>query len=341
MAIKILMNAEYGALANRYCRYFDIKLASAITFTGQLVIQWIEKYLEENLNSKYGVKVIYQDTDSCALSLAKVAKILKKKYNGISDYELAKKIDAFCIKVISPVIDKGYEDLSNYLNCNTNKFVMKREKIANKAFWKAKKKYALSVLNDEGVTYSQPKLSVKGIETVRSDTPPKVREYLTKFITIMLNDPDNVKVYVKEVRDTFFSLPIEDIAKPSGVHGISKYTVKNGRDICAKGTPIHVRGSIAYNKYISEHPEIMKDYPLILEGNKIKFVYMKQPNMLFSHVLSFPHDFLLEIKFGKYVDYEKQFEVVFLNKIKEITDIAGIDIRLDSDKKEGLGHIFN
>jgi hypothetical protein len=339
MALKILMNAEYGALGNKYFRYFDLRLASAVTLTGQLVIQWIEKYLDEHLDPKYKISVVYQDTDSCALNLARVALAFKKKYPAISNKALSRKIDVFCEKEISPIIEKGYKVLSDRLRCNENKFFMKREKIADRGFFLSKKRYALNVWNNEGVEYAEPTLNITGLEIVRSDTPKKVREYLREALKKMILTPDELKDYILDAKDIFYELDVEDIAKPSGVKGIAKYS-KTKSGTCGKGTPIHVRGAIVYNNYIKEQ-RIENKYPLIQEASKAKFVYMKMPNPLYStHVLTFAREFPDKAKLASYVDYDKMFELTFLNKINGFAKVAGVDVDLDNNNKLDLGDIF-
>jgi hypothetical protein len=339
MALKILMNAEYGALANRYFRYFDLRLAKSITLTGQLVIQWIEQYLKENLNPLYKVYVIYQDTDSCALSLSHVGKLLKKKFPSATNQEISRKVDSFCEKNISPIIEQGYEALSEKLRCNENKFIMKREKIADRAFFFQKKRYALNVWNNEGVEYSKPKLNITGLEIVRSDTPKKVRNYLKCALNKMILTPDELKDYIKEVKEKFYDLEVEDIAKPSGVKGIKKYS-KTTSGLCGKGTPIHVRGAIVYNNYVRNN-KIENKFPIVEESSKAKFVYMKTPNIIKgSHVLTFAREFPDKSKLLKYVDYDKMFELTFLNKITGFAEVAGVDMSIDDNKKIDVGDIF-
>lgn len=318
------MNAEYGALANKFFRYFDTRLASAITLTGQLAIRWIEKYLNENLDSKYGVYVIYQDTDSIAVSLEKVSKAILKKTPNIKGLELSRKIDKFCERHIAPIIKEGYEALSTYLNCDENKFVMKREKIAETAFWTNKKRYAMSVYNNEGVEYTDPKISVVGLDVVRSTTPQKVKEYLTEIINILLTEPPNrLKDYVRAVEKKYFKLNSNDISMSVGINGLTKnFDERTG--LCKNRTPIYVRGAIAYNKYV-ESQNLIKTHPLIEEGEKAKYVYLKTPNPLGTHVLAYPRSFPFK-QLEKYIDYKKQFEVTFMVPVRRLAAITNTDI---------------
>ena len=58
-AIKILMNSFYGVLGTPGCRFFDPRLASAITLRGHEVLRESRRWIQER-----GYEVIYGDTDS-------------------------------------------------------------------------------------------------------------------------------------------------------------------------------------------------------------------------------------------------------------------------------------
>ena len=68
MAYKIMLNSLYGACANKWFRYFDLRIAEAITMNGQMVIKWTEKYVNQYLQKILETDkdyVIAMDTDSC------------------------------------------------------------------------------------------------------------------------------------------------------------------------------------------------------------------------------------------------------------------------------------
>ena len=98
-----------------------------------------------------------------------------KEYLGLSTHWTV-----FAKDKIEPFIDKSYSELASYLNCHSQRMNMKREVIADKAIWTAKKRYILNAWDIEGVRYKEPNLKMMGIEAVKSSTPPFVDKRLRK-----------------------------------------------------------------------------------------------------------------------------------------------------------------
>jgi DNA polymerase elongation subunit (family B) len=157
MAKKIQLNSAYGALGNKYFRWFNFDLAESITKSGQLSIRWIEKRMNEFMNKMLKTDnvdyVIASDTDSIYIEM----KELVKRIDVNDDVKIVSAIDQFCEQKIQPYLDKCYQELADYMNVYQQKMFMKRETIANKGIWKAKKMYILNAWNVEGVQYDSPK----------------------------------------------------------------------------------------------------------------------------------------------------------------------------------------
>jgi len=279
MAAKILMNSLYGALGNIHFRYYDIRIAEGITMTGQLIIRSVAQKLKDFVNKECKTKDVeysfYSDTDSTYITLGE---LVKRNLKGKTNEEIVEVLDQYCAKNIEPTINEICEDLSEYLNTYQRKIKFKREIIADRGIWIAKKRYAVNVYNSEGVTYNPPKLKVLGMEIVRSSTPAPVRKALKEAVLIALTkDEGTLKKFVADLEATWHSLNPEDIAFPRGVNGIKEYSDANS--IFRKGTPIHVRGALIYNHLINTRG-LNKKYQLIQEGDKIKFLYLREPNLL-------------------------------------------------------------
>lgn len=326
MALKILMNGEYGALGNVYFRYYDIRLASAVTLSGQLAIKWIEKFLlDHKLQEKYKWESVYCDTDSIYLDLSFMAKVFSKKYKTDDKNFIAEKINVFCEKVLEPLIEKGYGGLAKYVNANENRMFMKREKISIKGLWKEKKKYALMALYDESVIYPEPKLKVTGMETVSAKTPKPVRENLSEVLKLLMVDQTKLSQIIADFREAFFKLQPEEIAFSVGVNKLTKYETLV-KDIDGntelgykKGCPIGVRAAITYNSYIIKN-DLFNSYPEIQVGEKIKYVYAKVPNPFGNeNVIGFINRLPNKEGLIEYIDYKTQFEKTFLTPIENIT----------------------
>ena len=319
MSIKILLNSLYGAMGNRYFRFFDQRIAEAITLTGQLTIRWAEYSLNSYLNRvlknrEWKDYIVAIDTDSLYVCLDDL--VQKVQPNNTIDF-----LDKVCQDALEPELEKSYADLYNMLGGVDNRMVMKREAIADRALWTAKKRYIMNVHDNEGVRYAEPKLKIMGIEAIKSSTPAPCREALKKiFHVIMKEDESSVQKAIEQFKGYFKTLDPDQIAFPRGVTQVRKWQDRN--TLYKKGTPIHVRGSILYNKLI-EDMQLKKKYEPINNGEKIKFLYLRQPNSIHENVISFP-DYLPE-EFGlrKYIDHEIQFQKTFLDPIEPILDAVG------------------
>ena len=321
MALKIALNSCYGAVGNQHFRYFDLRIAEGITLSGQLSIRWVANRLNQYMNKVMGTTdedyIIAIDTDSNYLSLEK---LIEKTCAGKTEAQKIAFMDKICNDSIQPIINKCYEELADYMNAYEQKMQMKREVLADKGIFVAKKRYILNVHNSEGVQYAKPKLKVMGLEMVRSSTPAVIREKLKQSIEVILEgNQHNLQKFVKDFRSEFNNLPIEAIAKPSGINGMTTYS---GSPIYVKGTPIHVRGALLFNHHI-KRMGLGKKYPIIQDGDKIKFVYVEKPNPFHEDVIAFPGELPLEFNMGKYIDYDKQFEKVFLDAISIIINPIG------------------
>ena len=326
LAKKVSLNSAYGALGNQYFRFFDVRQASAITTSGQLVIRWIEKHINEWMNTLLKTEnedyVIASDTDSIYLSLDRlVERTIKAKDASASTERIIQYMDKICEAKVQPFIDETYQRLAKYLNVFEQKMVMKREGLADKGIWTAKKRYIMNVHNNEGVQYAKPKVKVMGLEMVKSSTPSACREMLKNSIDIILNaDEDATIKYIDECREKFKTLHISDISFPRGVNGLQKFS--DATSIYGKGCPIHVRGSLIYNHMVKKL-KLTKKYELIKEGEKVKFIYLKEPNTIQSNIISFPYSIPEEFDLDKYIDYDLQFEKSFVEPLKIILDSIG------------------
>jgi len=327
LAKKIQLNSAYGALANKFFRWYDIRFAESITKSGQLSIRWAENKMNEFLNKQLGTTnvdyVIAVDTDSMYLNLSGVVDKYIDKDKSID--EKVNILNKYCNDVIEKQLNKYYDELAVYVNAYAQKMKMKREAIANKGIFIAKKRYILNVYDNEGVRYSEPKLKMMGVEAVRSSTPQSVRNSITKaFNIIMTKSEDEMIDYIAEEREKFSKLPFEDVSFPRGCKDLEKWSdnSKNTIKVFKLGTPIHVKGALLYNNHLKKKG-LDNKYDLIYSGEKIKFCYLKTPNYLGEHVISTPGKLPKELNLDSLIDYDKQFEKAFLEPLSSILDTIG------------------
>ena len=334
MAKKISLNSAYGAIGNNWFRYFDLLVATAITTSGQLSIRWIEKslnaYLNKILETDEEDYVIASDTDSVYITFDSfVSKIFDE---GTETSKIISFLDKVAKDKLEPFIDKSYKKLAGVVNAYEQKMIMAREVIADKGIWTAKKRYILNVHDSEGVRYKEPHLKIMGIEAVKSSTPAPCREKLKEALKIIIGGNEKeLNTFIQDFREEFMALPPEDIAYPRSVNGVKKYTestqstydIQSGKEVeygfFKSRAPIHVKGAILYN-HLVEKNKLSNKYPFIQEGDKIKFLHMKEPNAYQSSAFSFISFMPKELDLHRMICYNTQFEKSFIEPLKFITD---------------------
>ena len=338
MAKKISLNSAYGAVGNQYFRYYKLENAEAITLSGQVAIRWIENKMNQYLNKILktdGVDyVIASDTDSIYLNLGPLVEDVYKGRKKTTE-SIVTFLDKICEVELEKYIEGCYQELANYVNAYYQKIQMKRENIADRGIWTAKKRYILNVWDSEGVRYEEPKLKMMGIEAVKSSTPAPCRQMIKDALKLMMSGTeDEVIAYIEKCREKFEKLPPEQISFPRSVSDVQKY--QSPATIYSKGTPIHVRGALLYNHYVKEK-KLSHKYSIINNGEKIKFCYLKKPNPIHENIISFIQQFPKELNLDKYIDYELQFEKAFLDPLKSILDCIGWEVT----KTATLDSFFN
>jgi len=327
MAKKISLNSAYGAIGNQYFRYYKLANAEAITLSGQVSIRWIENkmnaYLNKILKTEGEDYVIASDTDSIYLNLGPLVETVYKG-RETTNKSIVSFLNKICEMELEKYITSSYETLANYVNAYDQKMFMKRENIADRGIWTAKKRYILNVWDSEGVRYEEPKLKMMGIEAVKSSTPAPCRLLIKNALKLMMNGTEeDVIDFIDESRKQFKKLPPEDIAFPRTASNVQKY--KAHSTIYEKGTPIHIRGALLFNHYVKKN-KLDNKYSLISNGEKVKFLYLQKPNIIQENVISFIQDFPRELGLEKYVDYDLQFDKSFVEPLKAILDAIGWNV---------------
>ena len=280
-------------------------------------------YLNKLLQTTEEDYVIASDTDSIYLNLGP----LVNKFFGAKSSDKAAVVsllNKICEEKFEPYIDQCYQNLATYVSAYDQKMQMKRENIADRGIWTAKKRYILNVWDSEGVRYEDAKLKMMGIEAVKSSTPAPCRKMIKDALKLMMNGTEeDVIDFIDKSREEFKKLPPEQISFPRSVSDVVKY--KSHSNIYIKGTPIHCRGALLYNHYIRKN-KLDNKYSLIQNGEKIKFCYLKKPNSIHENVISFIQDFPKELDIDKYIDYDLQFEKSFVEPLKAILDAIGWNV---------------
>ena len=338
MAKKISLNSAYGAIGNQYFRYYKLANAEAITMSGQVSIRWIEgkmnSYLNKILKTNDVDYVIASDTDSIYLNMGPFIETVYKGREKTTE-EIVGFLDKVCSMEFEKYIESSYQELADYVNAYDQKMQMKRENIADRGIWTAKKRYILNVWDSEGVRYDEPKLKIMGLEAVKSSTPAPCRQKIKDALKIvMTKTEDELISFIDNFRKTFNQLPPEEISFPRSINDVNKH--KSSSTLYSKGTPIHARGAILYNHLIKEK-KLDKKYAKIQNGEKIKFCYLKLPNPIHENVISYIQEFPKEFGLDKYIDYDLQFSKAFLEPMKVILDAINWKV----EKTVNLESFFN
>ena len=321
---KICLNSLYGAIGNTYFRYYKLDNAEAITLTGQVAIRWIERKINEYLNNALKTNdvdyVIASDTDSIYLNLGDLVGRVAPD-GSLPSERIVEILNQFCEDKIVPYIDASYGELSDYLQCYEKTLVMKRECIAERGIWTAKKRYILNVWDNEGVRYQDPSLKMMGIEAVRSSTPAPIRGYIKQALDIIMGGTEDELIeFIAEKRREWESLPPEEIGFPRTANNVDRYA--DAVSLYKKSTPMHIRGSLLFNHYLKQR-KVTNKYNLISSGEKIKYIQLRTPNPTGENVISFINELPVEFGLHSFIDYDIMYQKGFIDPLQGILDVIG------------------
>lgn len=251
---------------------------------------------------------------------------IKEKYHFDLDG-----LNNFVHEKVEPYLEQCFLEMQQYMNHYQPVIAMKRECIADKAvFLSKKKRYALRVLDNEGLRYEHPHLKITGLEVIKSSTPAGVKDGLKGILNYVLeNDRPGLIKYINEQRELFMKLSIDDIAIPRSITKYDAYTEEGIEERqklqAATGTirkiaiPIHNRAANMYNELIDKY-KLNKEYMKIKSGDKIKMLFLTPDNPTGSNVIAYLDRFPKEFGLDQYIDKNMIFEKMFIDCVKNITD---------------------
>lgn len=315
-----MLNSGYGALANKHFLYYKVENAEAITMSGQLVNKWTSEYMNDFFKKIFESDEnfwTYGDTDSVLFTI----KPFVDSLNTTDVDEIIDQINKFSKEIIEPTIEARCQELSDYMNCYEQRMIFAREVISNRSVFVAKKKYVMSILDDEGIKHTKnPSYKIVGMESVKSSTPAWARDYLVQcYKTCIEKDETELQKFVTGIKKEFNSLDVNAIAMPRGVNDIGKWYDEDKMYI--KGTPKHVKAAIAHNLMLKklnlDHIEPITD------GSKIKFVELNTPNPTGIGVIGFDTYLPKEFNIEKYINREVILEKSFTKPLSIFLDAIG------------------
>lgn len=277
-------------------------------------------FLDKKLGIERGLeRWLYSDTDSVFISLED---FVDQIANGrdIPTSKIVDIIDVFCKKEIEPFIQTSYAKLAEYMNAYENFMSMKREVIADRALFRAKKNYVMQVHDNEGVRYETPKLKMMGIETARSTTPQFVKDALVETYKIMMNGEN------KQLLDTidafkleYMKQDIDQISTPRGVNDMGKWVDASGN--YKLRIPYHVKASHEFNRLLKQAG--LTDMTPIQNGDKVRIISLLPSSPVTGNYIAYKGDLPKELGLHQYIDRETLFEKTFLSPVESFTKHIG------------------
>lgn len=338
MGKKILLNSLYGILGSRYFRFFDVRLAESITSAGRMAIQYIthrtSEYINEILKTDGVDYIIAVDTDSQYIDANGFVELYKKANPDATTDQIVNYLDKVGNK-LNLFIDEAYLELKDQLNLKEHQLIMDREGIFGKGAWTAKKRYFLSCYDMEGVRYATPKLKIMGLETQRSTTPKMFKSSLKEMLELIVStDNDTLIEEITKIKVLAEGAELDDLASPTGCNNLKKWSDENGYP--RKGSPGHIRAAITYNRVIKSDPVLSAKYPLIEEGEKVKVLFLKDPNPLGEKQIAYPAAFPIETGLMKYIDRDRIYDKKFIQPLETILN----SIEWETEHKNTLDMFF-
>ncbi len=326
MAIKIDMNSLYGMLGNKWSRWCNYDIALAITSSSAAMIQFIGNFINEQFREMgYRDVLVYIDTDSVYLSMEQI--VNERFPTRPEDYNIVRKfLSEYFEETVQPMIDtaitlKLTDMNAGDIHAEHEHLKMSREVIGSAGFWKTKKKYAIEVHDNEGMVYEEPKLKIMGLEIIRRTSPKFIKENMDPVLKMILRgEEDKLSEFNKVMREKFRNSPLTDISPVKPANNLRKYWTPDTN--FKSGTPSHVRAVLRYNQLLGDL-QLQDKYDAIKEGDKVHFIYLKEPNLIGLKYIAFPLGGSIPKEFGisEFIDFPTQFEKVYANQVREFTDI--------------------
>lgn len=328
-SIKVTLNSAYGTMGCEYFRYYDIRLAEAITMTAQYIIKLLQKNVNDFLNKEFQTKdedyIIAMDTDSLYLNLGKLKSVSGNRTDDLNEFAKTK---------IQSVINSTFEHIKKSSNCVTSKLEMKRESISRKALWSAGKKYALLVDDKEEVRYREPKLNVTGLSIVSLSTPEFIRTNLKNALyIIMTGTNDELLEHTEGVRNDFDKLDLEKITFSKKVNLLEKYPViidnvdnliQFERITYTNKSQVYVKSAHNYNMLIDKL-KLGTKYEKIKNNDNIKYLYLKS-NIYNYDSIGYLYDFPEEFNLDNSIDREEHFKALYLKPLQGLAEKNNFDV---------------
>ena len=312
---KIVINGSYGFQSTERSRYYNKHLGESITSSGQLSIRGVCKYLE----NKHIISSLYGDTDARVFHPNRDSELYKKILdNKENKHYICELLLNWFRNDVLPHINDYFNILKDLCNTRDVDIKFDLETIQQTTLFTDKKKYSWLLLYKDGIVFEKEKFKHKGLNFVKSDTPPWCRPKLKKFteLTITTKDPKLLKAYIMKCEEVYTKQSLASISKPVSVKTLDKYTSEDN------AIPAGVDAALNYNLFIQDQK--LKQYSTITAGSKIKWIYINPSNCYgFDKIAIMEEGALKEVQEFFEIDYKKQFQTTFLSLPERIFEVCG------------------
>ena len=337
-ALKIALNASYGAISSAKNPIGDTDLANAITTCGSTSIKRINTIVRDFVKMKnlhISAKdledvVIFNDTDSCCIRLDKCGVEVCK--NGIvtpEGYALVQECDDF----IDREFQKWFKETTNSDKCTV---YFKREKICDAGVFlkkknsdeEAKKNYILHILDNEGV--KKPSFKYTGVKFARSTLTKDLKLAAKKVVEhmILTQDKASTEAILQDLYNKFKEMPLDDIVTIQRCNNVQKYeqlleipdNYNIGKMSFPTGTPGHVRAALNFNIIMDKLG--IKGYERVKSGDLAKIIYVHK-NKFGIDKIAYLDKFPPELEKYLQIDYKTTFIKTVYDEIKRIYNSVG------------------
>ena len=342
MAFKILQNALYGTYAINSWRFTDgYKICSAaITNSGQRLtkesIIYVNQYISDQLEIDPKEFVIASDTDSLYMELTDLLKHRNPDLNYDDREEKIKRL-LVLTEELQEVANSNLNNISKNLFNMTDKhhFVLKQEVIAEKAYWAGKRRYAIYIVNKEGVPIEE--LEMKGLDIMKSNFPPYFRNFGEELIKSILfgKKKEDVDKFVMDFKNSMQTIEWIKLLKPTGLKKLDEYIDRKpmAGELFSKlklKCPVNTKAAIIYNDFL-RYKNLQRKYPEFTIGDKMYIAYLK-PNPYKIEVIGYngyndPEDITQLI--NKYIDRDGLFDSIIRNKLETVYADISWDLNLN------------
>ena len=279
----------------------------------------------------------YVDTDSNYFNAEPLLRHLNPDFDNMGIEEKDNALEKIALQY-QDIITEDYDRLArDCFNVTEHRLEMKTECVIRSAYFRAPRRYAQWITKQEGI--AKETLDVKGLEFKKANFPPILGDFFREVLVDVLKGAtqpeidERVKIFRKQILDG--TLPLTKLGNPTSVKTLNKYTERKARagemfSTLAKGAPASVRATVKYNDLL-RFWGLDKNHSYIVQGDKIKWIYMKDNPYKIDGLAFLDFDIPEKIRtfIEQYADRKKIFESILLNKLEGFYNDLGWTLNLN------------